>query len=235
MHFPHALLPAKSYEEDIAVFDQLLGTIDSEFSADLFITADHGQSRGEKGEHSYGFSVYEGSAQIPLITPRLSRGERVEFPVGARQLASIIIRRDVEQEKFIYCDTQYYKQLDRVFMIRSDNYKYIYNKRGNTEELYDLTFDPDEHINLLKRYYYCPHRRIHYPYEELFWYPFWEQAERYFITLKAEKERIWRTGSFINKVIEFLREVKNRYRLEALCMKWKIKRFSLGRWGSSVR
>jgi hypothetical protein len=237
-HFPHLLSPYKSYGQDIYEFDKFIGELSSEFDIDLFITADHGQMCGEKGLHFYGSWVYEGIVNIPLITPRLSIGPRVEFPVGANQLMDIVIDRIVDRREFIYSDTRYYKQPDRVVMIRSNNYKYIYNKRKGTEELYDLTFDPNENLNLLRQYYYSPERHLFYPYKELFHYEFWEQAEEYYVKLKKEKNRIWRTGNYFDIIVRRLYQVYNIFSISSIKnrikVRTKLKGKSLGRWGAKV-
>ncbi|MBD3271738.1 MAG: sulfatase-like hydrolase/transferase, partial [Elusimicrobia bacterium] len=194
VHLPHALIPYRSYEEDIEIFDQFVGSISKAYDADLFITGDHGHMRGEKGQYAYGFSVYEPVVNVPLITPRLPAGPVIDYPVSATQLINIILDRQVEQKEFVYADTQYYEQINRILMIRSDNYKYIFNKRDSSEELYDLSFDPGEQVNLLQRYYRCPYRHVDYPLEEVLYYNAWETARAYYYRLRTEKERIWEKG-----------------------------------------
>lgn len=238
VHLPHLLSPYESYEQDINEFDEFIGALWSEFDLDIFITADHGQMCGEKGKHFYGSWTYEEIVNIPLITPRLSVGPRVDTPVGANQLMEIILERKFEKREFVYSDTRYYKQPDRVLMIRSDNFKYIYNKKTDTEELYDLEFDPKENINLLIKYYYSPERYLYYPYEELFYYEFWEQAEEYYRKLREEKDRIWRIGSYFDNLIRKLYKLKTRFSLNSIKNRRKVKAqvggSGLGRWGAKV-
>jgi len=237
-HLPHVLSPYKGYEHDIYGVDELVGDIYREFDTDLFITADHGQMRGEKGIHGYISWIYEGIVNIPLITPRLTIGQTVDFPVGANQLMEIILDRKVAKREYVYSDSRYYKQPDRVFMIRSDNYKYIYNKETDTDALYDLNFDPMENVNLLKKYYDYPGRYLYYPYEELFCYKFWDRAEKYFIKLREEKDRIWRTGNYADEVMRKLDKLRTKYSPSSLMRRRKlnaeIRSRGLGRWGAKI-
>ena len=237
-HLPHVLSPYEGYEQDIKEFDKLVGAIYSDFDVDLFVTADHGQMRGEKGLHGYISWLFEGVVNIPLITPRLAIGQTVDFPVGANQLMEIILDRQVVKREFVYSDSRYYKQSDRVFMIRSDNYKYLYNKETDTEELYDLDVDPAENMNLLKKYYDYPGRNLYYPYEELFYYKFWDRAKKYYIKLREEKDRIWRSGNCFDHFMRKLAKLKTKYSPSSLNRRRKIKADirsrGLGRWGARV-
>lgn len=124
-------------------------------------------------------------------------------------------------------------------MIRSDMYKYVYNKHRQVEELYDLAFDPQEHLNLLKRYYYSGERGVYYPYEELFYYPHWPRAETYYRKLSSERRRVWRTGTRLDHIKGILADVKSKIVFSLnehnRRIKKDIKRNGSGRWGARVQ
>ncbi len=234
-HFPHILTPYKSIESDIIRFDEVIGKLYSKKNTDLFLTADHGCMYGEKTEYMYGFTAYQGTVNIPLITPELPLGKMVDFNVGSSQLMDIILTKEVHEKEFVYYDTQYYKQSGRIFMLLSDKYKYIYNKCDHTEELYDLNFDPKENINLLKKYYYLKEKNIFYPIEEVITYPDWEIAEKYYNNFKTEKKRIWKTGSFLNHLLHKLRILKSKLISKVFFASIKVRKNGLSRWKSSIR
>jgi arylsulfatase A-like enzyme len=92
----------------------------------------------------------------------------------------------------IFADTAYYKQPHRKLAIISGNYKYIYNKLDNSEELYDVAFDPNEGINLLSDMYKDSNRNLIYPLRDLLTYPEWDELHLFLDEAREEKKRIWK-------------------------------------------
>ena len=198
IHLPHVIKGRTSYGSDVDLLDELIGKIREKFDDDsIYISADHGHMNCENGIPVYGFHVYEGAIRIPLITPRIDDNKEIDFPTSNIQLKDIILTNMVEKLKYVYSDTQYYLQENRKLAIIKDNYKYIYNKRNKTEELYDLEFDPNEKVNLLINKWYDRNRYRYYNLDEIFYYPYWNQAKDVYLELKSEKNRIWRAGSWI--------------------------------------
>jgi len=201
IHIPHVIKGRSSYGSDIDLFDELVGKIRKRFNDNsIYISADHGHMNIEKGIPVYGFHVYEGAIKIPLITPRIGNIKKVNFPTSNIQLKDIILYDKIEKKEFIYSDTQYYLQENRKLAIIKDNYKYIYNKRTNTEELYDLDFDRAENVNLLFDAWYDRNRYGYYNLDEIYYYPYWEKLGPIYAELKAEKNRIWKQGSWFMKI-----------------------------------
>ena len=195
-HCPHVFLPFKSYGSDIQHFDNFVGKIADNIAAEIILSADHGHFNCEKGKLVYGHDVYDPVSRIPLITPNYFGKKIIKHPVEQSQLKDIILDESLEQKEFVYCDTRYYEQPDRVIMIRKDNYKYIYNKIDDSEELYDLDFDASENVNLLVDKWPCFDRRASYSLDEIVYYKNWDLAEKYYNLLSEEKKRIWKQGSF---------------------------------------
>ena len=198
IHLPHVIKGRTSYGSDIDLFDKLVGEIRKRFDDNsIYISADHGHMNIDKGIPVYGFHVYEVVIKIPLITPRIDKLKVVNFPTSNTQLKEIILNGKIERKEYIYSDTQYYLQENRKLAIIKDNYKYIYNKRTNTEELYDLDFDPNENVNLLIEKFYDRNRYGYYNLNEIYYYPYWDKIESIYKELKEEKNRIWKQGSWL--------------------------------------
>ena len=201
IHLPHVIKGCTGYGSNIDLFDFFIGEIRKRFSDNsIYITADHGHMNIEKGIPVYGFHVYEGSIKIPLITPRINGIDEVTYPTSNIQLKDIILNNQLEKREFIYSDSQYYLQENRKLAIIKNNYKYIYNKRNKSEELYDIQFDPNENVNLLIDKFYDRNRFKYYNLEEIYYYPFWGNIPDIYHELKNEKDRIWKEGNLIEVV-----------------------------------
>lgn len=230
-HVPHVIKGRASYGSDIDVFDELVGQIRRRFDDNsIYISTDHGHMNIEKGVPVYGFHVYEGEIKIPLITPRIGEIKKINFPTSNTQLKDIILNGKIEKKEFIYSDTQYYLQDNRKLAIIKNNYKYIYNKKDKTEELYDLKFDPNENVNLLIEKWHDRNRYGYYSLNKIYYYPYWDIIEFIYSELKAEKNRIWKQGSWFVRTLYKL----NSYRKSVSNYSNSRKRV-LGRFNSLVR
>lgn len=196
MHCPHVFNPRTCIGLDIDLLDELVGKIAKSFNGSIYLTADHGGLIGEKGKFGYGFDVYEGAVNIPLITPLIT-SKVINQPLSSIQLKTIILENQFYTQPYVYSDTQYYTQPDRKLMLRKGDFKYIYNKRSRKEELYDLTFDLHEDVNLLLEEVYEPDRKISYRLHEVYPYSRWKEAREAYIDLRGEKNRVWQSSSFL--------------------------------------
>jgi hypothetical protein len=165
------------YAGEIAFADsqvgRLLAAIEARWgAAGLLVaaTSDHGESRGEHGEATHAYTVYDATQRIPLILsgPGLPAGAVVRTPVrlvdvaptllalaGAPPLRSVDgrdLRAAIEGRergpRLAYVETLA-TQIDfgwsPLLGIRSERFKYI---RAPEPELYDLIADPGETRNL---------------------------------------------------------------------------------------
>lgn len=211
IHLPHVLLGRCGYGQDIDLLDAFVGEIRKRFGDDgIYITADHGNMNGYKGKTTYGFDVNQPAILIPFITPRIEGKKEILFPTSNVQLMDIILNQRVKKEQFIISDTQYYAQPYRKTSIICGKYKYIYNKLDKTEELYDIEFDPNENINLLKNLLYDTDRNRMVNADQVIFYPYREEAKIQYHVIRAFFESIWKTADdFTEKKNYIIRKLKN--------------------------
>jgi len=235
LHCPHVFIGRRGYGSDIDLFDNLIVMLMDFFSPDeIYLTADHGHMNCEKGIPVYGFHVYEGAIKIPLITPNHFGRHYIGDIIDNTQLKNIILNHKYEKKEFIYSDTQYYLQENRKLMIRKGDFKYIYNKKNRSEELYDLRYDPHEEVNLLLERLIDRNRDKFYCLEEIFFYPRWKEAEAAYFELKEEKDRIWKEGRFLEKMLFRLNSFRKKG-FSNLTKFFIYKNRVKGRWNSYVK
>ncbi|WP_156196015.1 sulfatase-like hydrolase/transferase [Labilibaculum euxinus] len=221
VHFPHVLYGKTCYDSDIEVFDEFVGEMRKHFSDDsIYITSDHGHMNMSKGVPVYGFHLYEGAVKVPLITPRIDGNKTIEFPTSHIQLMDIILEGKIIHNDHVFVDTQYFLQENRKLAVVKDNFKYIFNKRGKKEELYDLEVDPGENVNLLQRQVEEKGRGKLYWLDEIYYYKKWDVVHSVYRDLKAEKDKVWREGSFIDELL-----YKINFKRKYLINKFRNKRY----------
>ena len=234
-HAPHVFSPRENYGSDIDIFDDFVGQIVNEFDIDLIVSADHGHSRAEHGRITYGFHLNEGAINLPLITPNYFSKSKIDSPLGQTQIKNLIMNREVVFKEFIYSDTQYYEQPDRKLMILKDNFKYIYDKFNRSEELYDLSFDKNENINLLIKAFPDPERGNYYNLSEIINYDNWDLAREYYNSFVKEWNKIWRTESLKGKIWNNLKKIRRRGIASNLRVPQRRAIVLNGRWGSKAK
>lgn len=217
LHLPHVVRGRSGYGADIDIFDQYVGMIRGLVPDDcIAITADHGNLNGYRGKLAYGFDLYDRATRIPLIIPRIHNQELISNNVSSVDLFSILLNKEIPNREFIYCDTAYRAQKHRKLAIIYKNYKYIYTKDGCGEELYDLTFDPEEQFSLMSDKLYDVDRKVYVNSKEEYFYPFWATINNVRELMRAERNRIWRNGDKLiaikSAIKDMLRPVYRRYR-----------------------
>lgn len=131
----------------------------------IVITGDHGQAFGYPHENSYiqGRTVYQEDVNVPLMFwfPRAYRAgvrsktiaSHVDLAPTITEMAGFPAAPDW-QGRSLFDERQphrayFYVAEDRFTLgVREANWKYIYDLRDGTEELYDLDRDPTEQRNL---------------------------------------------------------------------------------------
>lgn len=218
MHLPHVLKGRRSYTDDIDVFDNIVGYARKLVGDDsLYITTDHGHMNLHKGMVGYGFHVYEPVIRIPLITPRISNLRQIDSITSNIDIPRILLENIIPEHKYVLTDTAYYAQPNRKLAITTQRFKYILNKEGYREELYDLEWDPEENYNILNKYYYDKDRLTDVIYDELYFYPYNEEAGEALHYLREVKDSIWREPEYWYGRYVWLRKELNG-------MKKKLKR-----------
>ena len=142
----------------------------------IVFLSDHGESLGEHGERTHGYFIYESTLRVPLII-HWPRGaghclSRVDFPTGlidvaptilqflgipaprefeGRSLLDILEGRTPPAPRDVYSESlyaHYHYGCAALRSLRLGNYKYI---SAPQPELYDLSTDPAEKVNLYAR------------------------------------------------------------------------------------
>jgi arylsulfatase A-like enzyme len=235
LHCPHVFAGRTGYGSDIDLFDKLVGRLFHFFKYnEIFLTADHGHMNCDKGITVYGSHVYEGAIRIPLITPNNYGNKIVSDLLTNTQLKNIIINNTFDTQKYIYSDSQYYLQEDRKLMIRLGDFKYIYNKRNKSEELFDLKFDPKENVNLLLNSIYNRNRQKNYFLDEIYFYPRWSEAKEAYLELRNEKDRLWKDGKLFEKILFKIKDMKSK-KFANLYKYFIKKRVIDGKWNSKAQ
>lgn len=209
-HLPHVLKGRTSYGDDIDLYDRYIG-IFREFFDDsrIFISADHGNMNGLKGKVCYGFDVYDTSICIPFISPRIEGVAVCDKYVCNVDVYDILFNGKVKESKIIFSDSTYYAQPNRKLAVVKGKYRYIYNKKTKTEELYDVEYDPNQNFNLIDDNVYDVDRNATSLAREYYFYPCWDELPAIREELRAEKDRIWRD---VNTKQKFFMSVVNRLR-----------------------
>lgn len=215
MHLPHVIKGRNGYGTDIDWFDGLIGEIRKRFDDDsIFISADHAHMNLTKGKCCYGWDVYEDAAHIPLIGPRISGLSVVDFPTDHTQMAEIIADRKVTKRDYVLSDTAYWGQPQRKLAIISGDYKYIFNRRGHKEELYDLKYDPHEEVNLINDLVFDSDRLMYYVRQQIYYYPREEQLGEVIERFRDIKNAIWKeSGWFSFYYLSTKTYIRNLFRL----------------------
>ncbi|MBI2846555.1 MAG: sulfatase-like hydrolase/transferase [Chloroflexi bacterium] len=239
MHCPHVFLGRWGYGSDTDLLDTLVGKIAAFFQGEIYLSADHGNMGGDRGIFSYGYHVYEGIANIPLITPSLDGRKIVVEPIGSTQLKNIILEKKIRPQEFVYSDTRYYAQPNRKLMIRRGDFKYIYNKRDKSEELYDLKYDPHENVNLLmSKVADINQKGAYYLLDELYYNPRMIEAKKAYLVLKKEWDRVWRNGGRVMELLLVGNDIKNGIRIfglkDTISILLRLSK-TRGKWGARAK
>ncbi|XMB72269.1 sulfatase-like hydrolase/transferase [Mycoplasmatota bacterium WC30] len=193
IHLPHVLLGRKSYGDDIDLLDDIVGKLRNAFGDEsIYLSADHGHMNGSDSKWGYGFDLNENAIKIPLITPKFNNITTINNLTSSIDLRDIILSHKVPKHDYVISETAYYCQLHRKMAIIKDKYKYVFNKKENSEMLYDLNWDPSESVNLLEMKVYDIDRRRYNKLDEVYFYPFWEEVIIELNYFRKIKSLIWK-------------------------------------------
>jgi len=207
IHFPHVINGRIGYGDDIDVYDHLIGVVRKYFSDnDIVITSDHGNMNGQKGKLCYGFDVYEPAISIPLIMPRIRGVTEYNDLTTNVDLHNLLLYRKIKQRAYIVSESAYYAQPNRKIAIILGNYKLIYNKAARIFELYDLDYDPSESVNLYCEKQYDTDRKVMSRINELYYYPYWHEANTAKKELLHIFHCIYKNGTITEEIMGFAQE-----------------------------
>ncbi|MBQ9531648.1 MAG: sulfatase-like hydrolase/transferase [Eubacterium sp.] len=206
MHLPHVILGRRCYMDDIDVHDEIVGHVRKLVGDDsIYVTSDHGHMNLHKGITGYGFDLYEPIINIPLITPRINNLQTCDALLSEINLWDIVFDKKIPENDYVLCDTAYYAQPQRKLAVITNKYKYVFTKENHQEALYDLEWDPDENFNILEKYMFDKERGSWVTINELYFYPYNEQAFEEAEKLRKIKNDIWREPEFIEGLLIKLR------------------------------
>ena len=146
----------------------------------LVVTSDHGEGFGRWPRNYHGKTLYDEVLRVPLIMvgDGIPAGRRVASQVPAIDLFATLadlydlpvpddvdshslremIEGTVDEPRPVHlCCLSSHRTKDGTLQpqrlgIRTNGYKYVITESGDEEELYDLTADPDEKVNLVDTY-----------------------------------------------------------------------------------
>lgn len=208
-HLPHVLNGRRSFCDDIDLFDQYIGMFREFFDDEhIFISADHGNMNGLKGKIEYGFDVYDTSINIPFISPRIDGLDVCNKQVSNIHVFELIFKHEIVESSITFSDCAYYLQPHRKLAVINGKWRYIYNKLDDTEELYDIEWDPHQDFNLISDYIYDVDRRKTAMSCDNYFYPFWDELPEVRIRLRKAKDDIWRGEVGLQKIAFKLKRLK---------------------------
>jgi arylsulfatase A-like enzyme len=134
----------------------------------VVITGDHGEAFGDPHPTwGHGFRLYQESVQVPLLvwSPRLVKqgrhlptvGSHVDVNPTVADLAGLRAD-DSWHGRSMFAPGRpprayfYAANDDYLLGVREDEFKYVYNLTAGREELYDLSRDPDEQVNVASQH-----------------------------------------------------------------------------------
>lgn len=219
MHLPHVLAGRISYMDDMDSFDRIVGYIREKVGDDsIYITTDHGHMNLHKGISGYGFDVYEPVINIPFISPRIDGMKTCDKLLSLVDFYDIVVNNKINEREYILSDNAYYCQPHRKLAIVSKRYKYIFNRKDSSEEFYDIEWDPYENFNILKTRVFDEDRVSWVNLNELYHYPYLDEAIKKADDFRKIKDNYWREpGRFEDlyyrirtEVSKLKRRIKNK-------------------------
>jgi phosphoglycerol transferase MdoB-like AlkP superfamily enzyme len=129
----------------------------------VVVVGDHGEAFGRHNQWSHAGGIYEENCHVPLmlINAKLFKGQRHPAVGGLIDIAPAIMDvlgkppSEQWQGRSLFSDrrtnrTYFFSPWsDYLFGYRDGNMKFLYNASGDRYEIYDLSHDPQEKVNLV--------------------------------------------------------------------------------------
>lgn len=129
---------------------------------EIYLVSDHGHMHGEQGIWGYAFNLCEGTLRVPLVYSDCdtNKGERIDKLISLINFKNIVLKKPLRETKYLYADTAYADQWHRKTMVRKGHWKYVFHRDSwpVRQQLFDLSVDPLEMINLAEEEYSDPYR-----------------------------------------------------------------------------
>jgi arylsulfatase len=151
------------YDDSIRHGDRFVDRLCDDLREDdpvFVVHADHGEAFGEHGCYGHQPYLYESLTHVPLVIANAERQGTVSQPVSLRSLAKTItdladvsgtfdgrnLLADDPEDSRPWAISKVFAGGERRISVRTARRKYI--RDADVEELYDLTIDPDEQVNV---------------------------------------------------------------------------------------
>ncbi len=170
---PDSSIMVNNYDNSILQADDLIRQIYEHLSQKgfledclLIITADHGEAMGEHGKFGHSYNLYQESIHIPLLFHDTQAAAEADLPYGTQiDIGPTILdklnvpipkvwkgRSLLQTPTFPHFDVL--RQTRHQVIVMQDEtgiYKYYYNQKTKTQELFEITSDPLEKVNLFDK------------------------------------------------------------------------------------
>lgn len=168
------------YDGEIAYLDQRLGELFDRLKERglfentlLIVTADHGESFGDKGTLQHRYAIYQQVVRVPLIVkyPGENSARRIEQPASGVDVMPTVLDAagaeppaglqgvslkdlDTHASRLVLTEAHPYKVEDGPTLraIYSGRLKFIFDAEGGRREVYDVLADPNEENNLYEQH-----------------------------------------------------------------------------------
>lgn len=173
------------YDAEIRYTDEAIGKLIRKFESldllnDLFliITADHGEEFLEHGSFGHSANLYEEVMKIPLIIYGLKNltGKPIETNVNHLDIAPTIANisnistenflgenpfdyiKEENLKRYVLAEDLHFGKKKKLRVVRTKDFKYIWDEFNDTHEIYNLKKDPKEQTNLVDNHKDIPQR-----------------------------------------------------------------------------
>jgi len=153
-----------AYDDSIYYADQFIGKLHKDlkdYDPIFVIHSDHGEEFGERGFYGHNYPhLYEENIHVPLVISNLDEKEEIKEPISLLKLPEIVLNLTIDgrlngilsksDDWVIAKDFDYSTRKD-VIAVRIKDWKFI-RGQNDVDELYNLSHDPDEQINLIDKH-----------------------------------------------------------------------------------
>lgn len=150
------------YEARIAELDEAIGFIFDKFNktSELIFFSDHGYSFFENSKWGYGKdgnNLVGSVTNIPAIIYNgisIGHNNNLISQISFRKIIKDTEIAHMISDKYAFCESRYLNEFDKCLAVRFRHYKFIIEFQKKKKYLYDLSFDPNENINLLSKKFF---------------------------------------------------------------------------------
>jgi len=153
-----------AYDDSIYYADQFIGKLHKDlkdYDPIFVIHSDHGEEFGERGFYGHNYPhLYEENIHVPLVISNLDEKEEIKEPISLLKLPEIVLNLTIngrlsdilsKSDDWVIAKDFDYSTRKDVIAVRIKDWKFI-RGQNDVDELYNLSHDPDEQINLIDKH-----------------------------------------------------------------------------------